>query len=401
MTPLELRADFADVTAPPGAESDRLRRAVETLTGYPFRPGNKIDVLRNGVEIFPAMLEAIRHSQRSIDFETFVYWQGDIARRFAGALAERARAGVRVRVLLDAFGSRPMRAALIEEMTDAGVIVHRFRPLPRLKFWESDHRTHRKILICDERIGFTGGVGIAAEWEGDARGPDEWRETHFRVEGPAVDALRAAFIGDWLEESDELFGDVDRFEPQPHAGDSMVAGIVGSAEIGMSPIASAFVTMLELAERSIHITTPYFNPTDLFVKRMVEAARRGVDVQVLMPGPHIDKRVAQIVAEDRYEELLDGGVRIWRYQPSMLHTKCLAIDGRMAVVGSANFNRRSIAKDEEFVLVVDDPSVVGILEDHFAEDVGRSLPVEPDIWEGRSLWQRAAEKASRLIRPEA
>ncbi len=399
--PLELYADTTDLPVPAEGETDRLRRAVETLTGYPFRPGNKVEVLRNGIEIFPPMLEAIRNAEQSVDFETFVYWQGDIARRFANELADRARAGVRVRVLLDAFGSAPMDTALIEMMKSAGVIVQRFRSLPRLKFWESDHRTHRKILICDERIGFTGGVGIAEEWEGDARGPGEWRETHFRVEGPVVDSLRAAFIGDWMEESDELFDDTDRFEPQPVAGDSMVAGVVGSAEIGMSPIASAFVTMIQLAERSVHITTPYFNPTDLFVKRMVEAAQRGVDVQVLMPGPHIDKRVAQIVAEDRYSELLDGGVRIWRYQPSMLHTKCIAVDGRMAVVGSANFNRRSIAKDEEFVIVIDDPSVVGILEEHFEEDITRSIPVDPELWEERSVWQRAVEKLSRVIRPEA
>ncbi|HEX2272859.1 MAG TPA: phospholipase D-like domain-containing protein, partial [Acidimicrobiales bacterium] len=183
----------------------RFRRTLEGLIGIPASDGNHVDVLRNGDQIFPALFDAIRSAESTIDFLTFVYWVGDIGREFADALAQRARAGVRVRVILDALGAYDLEDEVIETMRQAGVVVVKFRPVQKLKFWESNHRTHRKVLICDENVAFTGGIGIADEWRGDARDPSEWRDTHFRVRGPAVCGLRAAFVQNWAEAGHPLF----------------------------------------------------------------------------------------------------------------------------------------------------------------------------------------------------
>ena len=192
--------------------ASRYRRALEGVIGVPATEGNRVDVLRNGDEIFPAMLEAIGGAEHTVDLLTFVYWKGEVGRAFADALAERARVGVRVRVLLDGWGARTIERSLVALLEESGVAVRWFRPLGRLHLGQFNHRTHRKVMIVDERVGFTGGVGIADEWQGDARNADEWRDTHFRVRGPAVDGLRSAFLDNWLETDPTLFDEsVDRF----------------------------------------------------------------------------------------------------------------------------------------------------------------------------------------------
>lgn len=365
----------------------------------PATEGNRIEALRNGDEIFPAMLEAIDGAEATIDFLTFVYWQGEIGTAFAERLAERAQHGVRVRVLLDAWGSQPMDAELIDLMHEAGVQVHRFRPLSRFKPGDINHRTHRKVLIVDEETGFTGGVGIADEWQGDARNEDEWRDTHFRVRGPAVDGLRSAFLDNWAETDAELFDEsVDRFPDQPQAGDSVIQCVRGGSETGWSDIATLYRTLLQLARERIRITTAYFVPDEELTRRLCDAAARGVQVQILLPGPHIDKRFVQVASEASYEALLDAGVEVWCFQPSMLHAKVMTIDGLLANVGSANFNSRSIADDEEVNLVVLDPDLTAELDRHFDEDLERSEPIDPTRWEDRRLTQRVFERAVEPVR---
>lgn len=376
--------------------SDRLRHAVQSVLGHVFVEGNRIDVLRNGRQIFPPMLEAIEQSQRTIDFVTFVYWTGDIARQFAHALAARARSGVRVRVILDGFGSLPMRDDLIEEMRTAGVVVERFRPIVRWKFWESDHRTHRKILVCDETVGFTGGVGIAEEWEGDARNPTEWRDTHFRVEGPAVLGLRAAFLTDWRDMGHAIdIADIDVSRPEK-AGEVALAVVDGSAQIGYNDAERVLEGLVAAARTRIRIQTPYFNPTDELLDLLVAAKERGVDIDILLPGPHIDKRVSAVVAEQRYAPLLRKGIRVALYQPTMMHVKAVTVDGAIACVGSVNINQRSVEKDEEVALLVLDTDLVATIDEQFAEDLEVSVPVRPD----RDLRPRVARRvAAALLRP--
>ncbi|HTJ75879.1 MAG TPA: phospholipase D-like domain-containing protein [Acidimicrobiales bacterium] len=382
---------------PPADDQLGFRRALEGLLGIPATEGNQVDVLRNGDRIFPALFEAIEAATSTIDFLTFVYWEGSIGEELAELLAARAKAGVRVRVILDALGALSMNRGLVERMAAAGAQVEWFRPVNKLKFWEANRRSHRKVLICDEDVAFTGGIGIADEWRGDARLPGEWRDTHFRVRGPAVDGLRAAFVQNWAETGRPLFDDgVDRFPVQPQAGPSCVQVVRGAAQTGWSDVATLLRSLLALARERVRITTAYFVPDDATCRLLAETARRGVDVDVLLPGPHVDKRFVQLASESQYAGLLGAGVRLWSYQVSMLHAKVMTVDGQVATVGSANFTNRSMLLDDEVNLVVFDPAVVEILDADFDQDMLRSEAVDPDDWTDRGLAQKAKEAVAGL-----
>jgi cardiolipin synthase len=375
-----------------------LRRRLEGLLGIPATEGNALTVLRNGDEIFPAMLQAIREAERTIDFLTFVYWRGDIAHEFAHALAERARSGVVVRVLIDAIGGRLIDSTLIDHMTDCGVTVEWFRKPLRTSLLKQDHRTHRKVLICDEAVGFTGGVGIAEEWCGDARDETEWRDTHVQVTGPAVDGLSASFAQNWAETGHPLIEECRRFPAQPSApGGSIVQVARGSASVGWNDMATVFRVMIESAQTRLRMMTAYFVPDECFQQLLLDAVARGVEVDVMLPGPHADKRVCQLASESIYSTLVEGGVRIWAFQPSMLHAKVMTVDGIASVIGSANMNRRSMALDEEVVLSVLDPVVARRLEDDFDRELPRCDRIEPRRWQDRPLRQKVQERATTVI----
>jgi cardiolipin synthase len=376
-----------------------IRRVLEGVIGVPATEGNLVDMLVNGDRIFPAMLEAIGEAERTVDLLTFVYWRGTIGTRFAEALSDKARSGVRVRVLLDAWGCASIEPTLISEMEDAGVRIRWFRPLRRLQPTKVNHRTHRKVMIVDEEVGFTGGVGIADEWSGDARNEDEWRDTHFRVRGPAVDGLRAAFLDNWLETDPELLdAAIDRFPDQPQPGRAMIQCVRGASEMGWSDISTLLLALLQLAEERVRITTAYFVPDDELIERLCGASDRGVAVEILLPGPHGDKRFVQLAGQAVYERLLEHDVRIWHFQPSMLHAKVMTVDGLVANIGSANFNARSTELDEEVNLVALDPDVVRVLDRQFDEDLERSEEIEPGRWEDRSLGRRVLEGLTRPLR---
>jgi cardiolipin synthase len=375
-----------------------LRRRLEALLGIPASEGNELTLLRNGDQIFPAMLEAIRAAQRTIDFLTFVYWKGDIAHEFAHALGERATQGVVVRVLIDAVGGRLIDDALIEHMSDCGVQVEWFRKPLYISPLKQNHRTHRKVLICDERVGFTGGVGIAEEWCGDARDETEWRDTHVRIVGPAVDGLSASFAQNWAETGLPLIEESRAFPEHERAeGGSVVQVARGSASVGWNDMATVFRLMIESAQQRLRMTTAYFVPDDCFQQLLLDAVERGVEVDVMLPGPHADKRVCQLASESIYACLVDGGVRIWAFQPSMLHAKVMTVDGIASVIGSANMNRRSMRLDEEVVLSVLDPEVTRQLDEDFERDLERCEPIEPRRWEDRPLHQKVQERATSAV----
>ncbi len=384
-----------------GDAAHRIRRHLEGVLGTPATEGNQIDVLRNGDEIFPAMFEAVEAAERTIDFLTFVYWEGEIGAELAARLCERAEAGVRVRVLLDALGARTMERRLVDDMEAARVDVRWFRPLRRFRPLEVNHRTHRKVLVVDEAVGFTGGVGIADVWTGDARNEHEWRDTHFRVTGPAVDGLRAAFLDNWGETTPELFSDVDTFPEQPQPGSSVVQCIRGAAETGWSDVDALVRTLLQLAQERVRITTAYFVPDQELRRNLCEASERGVRVEILLPGPHTDKRFVQLAGEGSYQDLIDAGIEIWHYEPTMLHAKVMTVDGIVSNIGSSNLNARSMNRDEEVNLVVFDPALTATLDGHFDEDLERSVRIEPARWERRPIHQRALEAALAPLRPQS
>ena len=376
----------------------RLRRTLEVLTGTAFTEGNELTVLRNGDRIFPAMLEAIEKAERTVDFVTFVYWKGEIARHFAYTLADAARRGVRVRVLIDALGGRLIDSDLVGRMADSGVHVEWFRKPWLNSPLKQNHRCHRKVLVCDEEVGFTGGVGIAEEWCGDARNEDEWRDTHVRVIGPAVDGLCSAFAQNWAETGHELYDELDLFPQHEQCGDAVVQVVRGSASLGWDDMQSTFRVMLESAEERLRLATAYFAPDDFFLERLCKAAERGVEVDVLLPGPHADKRVCQLASEATYDRIVSCGVRVWNFQPSMMHAKIMTIDERAAVIGSSNFNRRSLDHDEEVVLVALDRDMVAQLDRDFEDDLRRSEQIDLTRWRNRGPRQRIFETATKPIR---
>jgi cardiolipin synthase len=378
---------------------DEARRSLEGIIGVPFTQGNRLQVLRNGDEIFPAMLEAIERAERTVDFLTFVYWRGEVGVRFADALSDRAREGVRVRLLLDGWGCHPIEDRLVDMMEDAGVRIRWFREPRSLRPSKINHRTHRKVVIVDEATAFTGGVGIADEWQGDARDEREWRDTHFLVRGPAVDGLRAAFLDNWAETDDELFDPrYDRFPEQPQEGTSMIQCVRGASETGWSDISTLCLALLDLARARVRMTTAYFVPDSQLLDRVCAAAERGVEVELLLPGPHADKRFVQLGGEGAYERLLGCGVRIWTFQTSMLHAKVMTVDGTISNIGSANLNSRSTELDEEINLVVLDPELASSLDDQFDDDLKASVEIEPGRWKRRPLPQRAMERIARVFR---
>ena len=382
----------------PETQLDRIRRRLEALIGIAATEGNQVTVLRNGDEIFPAMLKEIRSAKFTVDFMTYVYWQGEIAREFAEALADRARQGVRVRVLIDAVGGLKIEDGLVDLMADAGVHVQWFRK-PWLKSpFKQNHRCHRKVLVVDETVGFTGGVGIAQEWCGDARNANEWRDTHARVEGPAVDGLAAGFSQNWSEGDLAMFDERDRFPPHEQVGDSVVQVVRGSASIGWDDMQSFFYVALRSATRRIRLTTAYFAPSRDFIDLLTDSVAQGVEVDILLPGPGADKRVCQLASEGTYAELVDAGVNVWNFQPSMLHAKVLTIDGVLSVIGSSNFNRRSMDHDEEIVMGILDPEIASVLDEHFDDDLGRSEAIDLERWRNRSHLQRVLEGSARPVR---
>jgi cardiolipin synthase len=264
--------DAASSTSAPVELIGRARRALESVIGIPATEGNRVTVLHNGDEIFPAMLDAIASATHTIDFLTFVYWKGEIGVKMAELLSRQALAGLRVRVLLDAWGSRPIESHLIDQMTDAGVQLRWFRPFHRVRVGEVNHRTHRKVLVVDESVAFTGGVGISDLWLGDARNEREWRDTHFQVEGPAIDGLRAAFLDNWAETDAPTFDTAcDRFPDQPTRGESVIQCVRGASGTGGSDLASVFRALLQLTERRLRVTTAYFVPDDELTKDLCAA----------------------------------------------------------------------------------------------------------------------------------
>ena len=290
-------------------------------------------------------------------------------------------------------------ATLIVLLEDAGVSVRWFRPLRRPRLSQLNHRTHRKVLIVDEATAFTGGVGIADEWLGNAENEHCWRDTHFRITGPAVDGLRAAFLDNWSETDPEIFdGVVDRFPDQPQPGSATVQCIRGASEAGNSDIYTLFRTLLQLAQHRVRVATAYFVPDAEIIDRMTCAARRGVDIDLLLPGPHADKRFVQLASEGTYAVLLGAGVKVWNFQPSMLHAKIMTVDGIVANVGSANLNARSTKLDEEVNLVAIDPQLATLLDRQFDDDLDRSVRMKAGRWERRSPFQRLVETAVRPIK---
>jgi cardiolipin synthase len=376
-------------------------RATEAITMAPITHGNEIELLINGDEIFPAMLETMRGARRSLNFLSYLYWSGDIGSEIAGALCDRAHAGIEVNVLLDAVGSVRMDRDLVRKMDDSGVTFAYFRPPKPYAVRRLNNRTHRKLLIADGEVGMVGGVGIADQWTGDAQDPDHWRDTHTRLRGPIVRGLQGAFAENWLEATgDVLVGERYLPELQP-LGDSAAMQVVRStATVGDTNIEALYFLAIECARETLHLTSAYFAPRPAFVDALTDAAQRGVDVRVLVPGRHTDKEFVRQAGRATYEELLDGGVRIFEFCPTMIHAKTLAIDGVWSSVGSVNFDNRSFQLQDEVTLCICSRDFAGRLNAQFERDLERSDEIDFGRWNGRTPGARVKEGLTKLARRE-
>ncbi|HEX2467229.1 MAG TPA: phospholipase D-like domain-containing protein [Solirubrobacterales bacterium] len=382
-------------------DSPDFLRAAEALTGAPITHGNQAELLINGDQIFPTFLETIESAERTLNVQTYVYWRGEIASDVAAAICAQARDGVSCNVILDALGAAKMERSLVREMERTGVNLVRFRPPKPYALRRIANRTHRRLLVADGKVGMTGGVGIAAEWTGDAEDPDHWRDTHVRVRGPVVRGLQGAFAENWLEATGEVLAGEDylpELDPIDDGGPMQL--VRSSAKVGDTNVEALYYLAIASARESMELTAAYFVPRPAFTEALAEAAQRGVEVRVLVPGPHTDKELVRVAGRAAYAQLLDAGVRIFEFAPTMLHAKSLVVDGAWASVGTVNFDNRSFQLHDEVTLCVWDQSFAAELHEQFERDLERAEPIDPKRWDQRAPHQRAAEAATRLLRRE-
>lgn len=381
-------------------DDPQFRRALGVLLGPPIVGGNRVQTLRNGDEIFPAMLAAIRGAQHDIDFETYVYWSGDIGRQFADAIAERARAGVRAQVLLDWVGSQKMDKEVLDTMVQAGARVERYHPLRWYTLARMNNRTHRKILVVDGHIAFTGGVGIAQEWEGNAQDPQHWRDTHYRIEGPVVAQLQATFMDNWTTVTGEVQHGARWFPPLDAAGEMDAQHFQSSPAGGSESMELMYLLTIVAAEHSILLEAAYFVPDDLALEALIAARKRGVDVQIIVPGDNNDDGLTRYASRSRWQPLLEAGARIYEYQPTLFHCKVLVVDDRIASVGSTNFDSRSFRLNDESNLNVLDAGFAHEQAEIFAEDLKVSREVHIADWRERPWHEKLREWAAALLQSQ-
>jgi cardiolipin synthase A/B len=378
---------------------------IEAYTVAPVGGGNTVDVLLNGDQIFPAQLAAIRSARETITYAQYFYEEGSIGREIAEALADRCRAGVRAHILLDGFGTIQMPAEYRETITRAGCQVASFRPLSPLSllaavgFGSANKRNHRRILVVDGRIGFTGGSGVSPKWMGDGRTKGHWRDTDVRVEGPVVASLQGAFVENWLDTTNDVLGGESYFPRPPRPG-SVFAQIVRSSPAGGSfSMYTMFLLAISSARRSIYVTNPYFLPDARMTQALIDAPGRGVRVVVLLPGA-IDNNIVRQASRSKFGELLKAGVEIYEYQAGLLHAKVMTVDGIWATIGSTNLDSRSFALNEELNAVVYHTTVVAQLEQVFAEDLKYSRKIEYQQWRGRGFFNHLLEVLSLPVREQ-
>jgi cardiolipin synthase A/B len=378
----------------------QFQRAMSAFSNGATSTGNAVETLVNGDEIFPSMLDAINDAQATINFETYIYWSGTIGYEFARALAAKSRQGVEVRVLIDWVGSLPFDEDLIRVMTSSGVKFVRFRPVYWYTLDRVNNRDHRKLLIVDGLIGFTGGVGIADKWRGDARNVDEWRDTHYRITGPVVTAFQAAFAENWLEATGEtLLGD-KFYLPQTVSGDVQAQLVVSSQPNGSDNMELMFLTAIASAQSRIRVGMAYFVPDEIALIQLIEARKRGVDVQVIVPNHLTDVPIVRKGSRHFWGELLRAGVRIYEYQPTMYHPKLLIVDDVWTSVGSANFDERSLELNDEASLNVYDRGFTSTQIDVFERDLQRSREITLAEWEDRPLTEKVTDWLASTLRSQ-
>jgi cardiolipin synthase len=381
-------------------DSPAFRRSLNRLLGGPVTEGNRVQALHNGNEIFPAMLEAIRSAKHSINFEIYIYWKGEIGRIFTEALCQKAREGVKVHILIDWVGSSDIDEAYVEQMNKAGIQVQFYRPLKWYTLNRLNNRTHRRILVVDGRVGFTGGVGVGDEWRGNAQDPDHWRDSHFRVEGPVVGEMQGAFMLNWMKVSPKLLHGDEYFPALPRAGEAEGQMFTSSAGGNDESVRLMYLLAIASAKHTVRIANAYFVPDDLAMEQMILARKRGVSIEVIMPGPYNDQPLTRLGSEALWGDLLQAGVKIYLYQPTMYHNKVMIVDDIFVTVGSTNFDNRSFQLNDEANLNIFDRSFAATEIEAFENDKARSRLVTWEDWKARPWYRKLLEIPASWLRSQ-
>ncbi len=375
----------------------QFQRSMSVLLGPPLVDGNRVDTLLNGRQIFPAMLSAIRSAKKSITFETYIYWSGEVGKKFAASLGDRARNGVHVHVLLDWVGSSKVDPKLLDSMRTAGVEIEKYHPPNWYSLTKFNNRTHRKLLVVDGRIGFTGGVGIADEWDGNAEDPDHWRDTHFRIEGPAVAQMQAAFLDNWVKVSGAVLDGPDYFPAETRSGDDVAQVFKSSRDGGSESMHLMYLLSSVAAMRSIDLSMAYFVPDELSESALVDALKRGVKLRMILPGPYTDTELLRKASHAKWGRLLQAGAEIYEFQPTMFHCKVMVVDGLWSTVGSTNFDNRSFRLNDEANLNVLGAEFAARQTAVFNEDLKRSRRVTYEEWQNRPWTEKISERVEALL----
>jgi cardiolipin synthase A/B len=375
-------------------------RSMGLLLGPAVVGGNRFEVLVNGDEIFASMLEGIRSAQRTITFETFIYWSGAIGEDIARALSDQARAGVAVHVLLDWVGSSKMDRRYLRMLRDAGAEVIKYHKPHWTGLGRMNDRTHRKLLVIDGRIGFTGGVGIADEWTGHAQDEKHWRDTHFRVEGPVVGQMQAVFMDNWVKATGNVLHGPHYFPEIDAAGNGLAHMFSSSPSGGSDDMQLMYLMAITAATHSIHLSSAYFVPDKLTINAIVEAAKRGVKVRIITPGKRIDTHTVREASRACWGDLLAAGIEMHEYQPTMFHCKLLIVDEYLVSVGSTNFDSRSFKLNDEANLNIHDRDFARQQTAIFDHDVALAKRISLDDWLRRPLLEKLLDRAVALLDPQ-
>ncbi|MBA4142445.1 MAG: cardiolipin synthase [Nitrosospira sp.] len=375
-------------------------RSIGVLLGPALVKGNGVKTLLNGDEIFPAMLKAIRAAEKTITFETYIYWSGNIGRDFANALSERACNGVKAHIILDWVGCQKMEESTIRKMRDAGVEIEKYHPLKWYNWRRLNNRTHRKILVVDGKTGFTGGAGIADQWCGHAEGPDNWRDTHYQVEGPVVAQLQAAFTDNWMKVKGDVLHSRDYFPELAEVGPHFAQAFKSSREGGAESMHLMYLLSIEAARKSIHLSMAYFIPDTLAQEAMVAALKRGVTIQILLPGIYIDKALVRQASRGTWGPLLEAGAEIFEYRRTMFHCKVLVVDELLVSVGSTNFDNRSFKLNSEVNLNIYDEQFAQRQVTDFREDVKHARQITLQEWKNRPAEEKIWERILKVVQPQ-
>ena len=378
-------------------DSDEFLATITGASGEPIVEGNRVDVLNNGDEFYPVMLEAIARAQTSITIEAYIYWAGDIGRRFGEALATKACEGIPVKILLDAVGSSNIGTEILDMLEKGGCQLAWYNRIHWYSLGQFNHRTHRKSLIIDGRVGFTGGAGIADVWLGHAQSPGHWRDTQVRIAGPAVTPLQTGFAHNWLKTTGELLSGDTYYPEQEREGRLPVQTVMSSPETGASSVRIMHYLPIVCARRSIYIANPYFIPDQTAIETLVEARQRGVDVRIMVAGRHNDTWLARQNSIRLYGPLLRAGIQILEYNKTFLHQKTMVVDGLWVSIGTTNFDNRSFAHNEETCVCVRDAELAGLMERTFRADMRTCDRVELETWQKRGLWARSLEAVASLL----